>query len=137
MPWRVWPALSQAVSLIFIERIDFLRGEAMCFGLAQLVDAEKCHTVQVGAHLETHAAVADRIAFEEDVAKDELPLILALGVLLQLRVFNREFSELAFELANIELSVAAMNGAQRELARDDDGSGRFLGCRCDCHDASP
>jgi hypothetical protein len=47
---------------------------------------------EVGTDLEPHAA-ADRIGLREDVADDELPVVLAFGVLLQLRVLDRELAD--------------------------------------------
>jgi len=122
--------------LLFIERIDVLGGEAAGFVAAEFVDAVERHAVEAGTDLEPHAA-ADRIGLREDVPDDEFPVVLAFGVLLQLRVFDLESTEVRREAANRERAVLAADGTQRELAGDDDGRNRFLGSRWGCHDGSP
>src|SRR3989344_2578540 len=93
-------------------------------------------SAEAGTDLEPHAA-ADRIGLREDVPDDEFPVVLAFGVLLQLRVFDLESTEVRGEAANRERAVLAADGTQRELAGDDDGRNRFLGSRWGCHDGSP
>ncbi len=68
---------------------------------AEFVDAVERHAVEAGTDLEPHAA-ADRIGLREDVPDDEFPVVLAFGVLLQLRVFDLESTEVRGEAANRE-----------------------------------
>src|SRR3546814_2792219 len=89
---------------------------------AQFVDAVERHTVEVGANFKPRAA-RDRIGLGEDIANDEFPVVLAFGVLLQLRVLDGELADGGGQTTDRERAVLAAAGPQRELARADDGQG--------------
>src|SRR3546814_1857835 len=99
---------------------DLLGGEAAGLVTAQFVDAVERHTVEVGANFKPRAA-RDRIGLGEDIANDEFPVVLAFGVLLQLRVLDGELADGGGQTTDRERAVLAADGPQRELARDDDG----------------